>query len=381
MKCLFVFEGGAGAILPVIPLAQALRSAGHDVIAAAHAEALPTLLGAGIPAVPAPAKAPKDYREMRDGKLVPLTGGLDERASALGAIGARIAADTHRDLLQLAGQWRPDLIVGGPLAYAAPLLSGGLHIPYVAVEFGFAEPENWHRATLDELARLGFGSLPAPATTFLMCPESIRPAAGSALRRLAGEPVRYVPHSSARPVESWMLAKGPRPRVWISAGTRVGTDYALDHLDELIGAAAKLDAELLIAAPDGVAEHLTALPADARAGWLPFDVLAPTCDLAVHHGGGSTMLGFAAHGIPQVIVPNVVEFEEYLAPMSTTGAAKVLGAQEQTPERVVAACEELLGDPAYRRAAEQLRAEMSAAPSPLDAVRRLEDVAAAAARA
>ncbi|MFE0178677.1 nucleotide disphospho-sugar-binding domain-containing protein [Streptomyces sp. NPDC059002] len=380
MRALLVFEGGPGAILPLVPLAHALRGAGHEVIAAAHEDALPTLLEAGVPAVVAPRKSPKDYREQRAGKLVPISGDLDERAAVLGAIGARIAADTVHDLRDLVSHWRPDLIVGGPLAYAAPLLSAELHLPYVAVEFGFAEPLNWHQVTVAELARLGFGELPSPAATLLLCPESVRPADG-AMRRLPGEPMRYLPYSSARPLEPWMVTKGDRPRVWISAGSRVGTDYGLDHLNGLIDSAARLDVELLIATPDHVAEHLGALPERARVGWLPFDVVAPTCDLALHHGGGSTMLGFAAHGIPQVMIPNVVEFEEYLVPIGATGAAKVLGAGDHTPAALVSACEELLGDPSYAKAADGLRAEMAAAPTPWALVGRLEDIAAAGAYA
>ncbi|MEO3976591.1 glycosyltransferase [Streptomyces sp. CAU 1734] len=377
MKCLVVFEGGPGAILPLIPLLHGVRSAGHDVIAAAHKEALPTLLEAGIPAVAAPQKSPKDYREVKEGKLVPLTGDLEERAAVLGRTAARMAVDSYHDLLELSGRWRPDLIVAGPLAYTAAMLSAELNIPCAAVEFGFAEPLNWHRETVKALGELGFDSLPDPELSLIMCPEEIRHGDDTAFRRLAGEPMRYVPYSPARPLEPWMVTKGSRPRVWVSAGSRVGTDYALDHLGGLIESAAELDVELLIATPDDVAAHLGPLPEHARAGWLPFDLLASTCDLAVHHGGGSTMLGFASHAIPQVMIPNVPEFEEYLAPMAATGAAKVLSAGEQTSAAVVAACRELLTDPSYRRAAAVLRDRMRSAPSPRDVVVRLEEIAAA----
>ncbi|MEU9985141.1 nucleotide disphospho-sugar-binding domain-containing protein [Streptomyces sp. NPDC050856] len=380
MRFLFVFEGGAGAILPLVPLMQTVRGAGHEVVAAAHAEALPTLLGAGIPAVAAPEKSPTDYRVVRDGKLVPLDGDRDERAVVLGSIGARIALDSHRDLGDLVRQWRPDLVVGGPLAYAAALLSADLRVPYVAVEFGFAEPLNWHLATLEELRAQGAGALPEPAATLLLCPESLRPhAADPLMRRLPGEPMRYIPYSPAQPVEPWMHTRGTRPRVWISAGSRVSKAYALDHLTGLIDAAAGLDVELLIAAPDQLASEVGELPDHARVGWLPFDVLAPTCDLAVHHGGGSTMLGLAAHAVPQVVIPSVPEFEDYLAPLRRSGAARVLAPEDNTPANIVAACREVLADPSYRRAAARLRTEMSAAPPPNALVSRLEGIAAAAA--
>ncbi|MGW7081746.1 nucleotide disphospho-sugar-binding domain-containing protein [Streptomyces sp. NPDC054871] len=375
MKCLFVLEGGAGAILPLVPLAQALRGAGHEVIAATHAESMQSMLGAGIPTVAAPLKSPKDYRAIRDGQLVPLTGDVDERAIPLGTIGANIAVDAHRELLEMARLWRPDLIVGGPLAYAAPLLSADLDVPYVAVEFGFAEPLNWHLATLEELARQGFGELPEPAQRLILCPESFRHPDG-AMRYLPGQAMRYLPFSPARTVEPWMYAKGRRPRVWVSAGSRVGSDYGLDYLRRLVDSAARLDVELLVATPDELADRLGPLPDNTKVGWLPFDVLAPTCDLAVHHGGGSTLLGLAAHGVPQVMIPNVPEFREYLATIENSGAVKVLSAKEDTPADVLLACEELLSEASYRKSADRLRAEMLTAPTPQAMVHGLESIAA-----
>jgi glycosyltransferase len=174
------------------------------------------------------------------------------------------------------------VIVGGPLAVAASLLSAEFGIPLATAEFGMAEPLNRQVATVEELRRLGFTHLPTPACSLVMCPESIRPP-GSAV----GEPMRYVSYAPAKPVEPWMYTKEDLPRVWISAGSRVSADHALDDLTPMIHAAADLDVELLIATPDHVAAQLGPLPPKARAGWMPFDVLAPTCDLAIHHGGGS----------------------------------------------------------------------------------------------
>ncbi|MFE0178680.1 nucleotide disphospho-sugar-binding domain-containing protein [Streptomyces sp. NPDC059002] len=377
MKCLFVFEGGAGAIMPLVPLTHALRGAGHEVLAAAYPGAVPVLQRAGIPTVPAPRRAPGEYRDIpHQGSL---DGDLEERALALGAMGAHIAADTRTELLALASRWRPDLIVGGPLAYAAPLLSADLQVPYVAVEFGHAEPLNWHLATLAELTRLGYDTLPEPARTFILTPEVLRHGADDPfMRYIEGEPMRFLPYSPVRQVEPWMTARGSRPRVCVSAGSRVSGEYGLDHLTDLIDAAAALDVELLIAAPDELAARTGPLPKNTRMGWMPYDVLGPTCDLAVHHAGGSTTLCFAASGVPQVIVPSTCEFEGYVSPLSGTGAVKVLPADGYTPADIVSACTDVLADPSFRGAAERLRAQLNAAPTPHAVVGRLEDAAAAA---
>jgi UDP:flavonoid glycosyltransferase YjiC (YdhE family) len=379
MRCLLVCAGGPGAILPMVPLAHALRGAGHQVIAAGHAESLPNFLGAGLSAVTAPQKSPRDYRDHRDGRMVELSDDLDERADVLGGILAHIAVDGRGDLFGLVQRWRPDLIVGGPLAYVAPLLSSELRVPYVAVEWGHAEPFNWHEATLAELRRLGFADVPEPARRLVLSPESIRPSSGVAakwMQYLPAEPMRYVPYAPPTQIEPWIHTRDDRPRVWISGGSRVSDDYALDYLRGLIDAGARLDVELLIATPEHVAQRLGDVAAKARVGWLPFDVLAPTCDLAVHHGGGSTMLGFVANGVPQVIMPYMPEAAIYNQPIAESGAARVLPVADTTPEDLLAVCREVLAEPSYRLAADRLRAEMRAAPTPSGLVGALEDVAA-----
>lgn len=382
MRCLLAVAGGSGAILPMVPLAHALRGAGHQVIAAGHAESLPDFLGAGLPAVAAPVKSPKDYRDHRDGRLVPLSDDLDERAAVLGAILAYIAVDGREELLELVHRWRPDLVIGGPLAYVAQLLSAELSVPYVAVEWGHAEPINWHQVTLAELRGRGFADLPEPAIRLAMAPEGIRPLSGDAakwMRYLPADPMRYVPYAPPARIQPWMHTKGDRPRVWFSGGSRVSDDYALDYLNGLIDIAARLDVEPLIAAPQQVADRLGRArgAAAARVGWLPFDVLAPTCDLAVHHGGGSTMLGFVANGVPQVIMPYMPEAAIYNRPLADYGAARVLPVGDTPPADLLDVCREVLADPSYRLNADRLRAETLAAPTPAELVERLEGVAAA----
>jgi hypothetical protein len=49
----------------------------------------------------------------------------------MGASFARMAAASLDALLALAEDWRPDLVVGGAMSYAAPLLATHLRVPYV----------------------------------------------------------------------------------------------------------------------------------------------------------------------------------------------------------------------------------------------------------
>src|SRR5579859_7376356 len=103
-----------------------------------------------------------------------------------------------------------------------------------------------------------------------------------------------------------MYRRDPRtPRVLITAGTRGGPSRGMnaDLLRMLNGALSGLDVEVLIAGLEEVVGDLRAELGDSRIGWLPMDIVAPTCDVIVHHGGGVTALTAANAGTPQLVLP------------------------------------------------------------------------------
>jgi UDP:flavonoid glycosyltransferase YjiC (YdhE family) len=172
-----------------------------------------------------------------------------------------------------------------------------------------------------------------------------------------------------------MYVKGDRPRLMVSAGSRVSPDRDFDTLAGLVAKVSDLDVELLVAAPDEVAEKLRPLPDNVRAGWLPLDVLAPTCDLTVNHAGGNTVLGNMAHGVPQVLVPYLPYVVDYSQRLAAAGAAMVVDPRDDSAENVAAACRTVLGDPSYAQRARAIAAEMAALPVPADVVGTLVELA------
>lgn len=375
MRILFVVGGTSGVIFSLVPLAQAARNAGHQVVLAGPFDVMDTITSAGLPAVNISERSMMDMMTDRTGQPQPIPADLHERYLFNGRCFGRYAAYCLDGLLEFAGRWRPDLVVGGVLAFAAPLVAHHAGVPYVKHAVDMGEPRTIDLGAAAELGpeleRLGLYEMPRSDLFVDTCPPSLRLADAP-----PAQPMRYVPYATPKQVEPWMYEKGDRPRVLVSAGSRVRLDRDFDILTGLVEKTAKLDVELLVAAPEAVAEKLRPLPGDSRIGWLPLDVLAPTCDLVVHHGGGNTTLGSMVHGVPHVIVPYLPYVVGYTERLSAYGAAKMIDPAQDSADVIAAACEEVLSTPAFTERARELATEMAAMPVPAEVVGALEQVAA-----
>ncbi|UGY92996.1 glycosyltransferase [Streptomyces gobiensis] len=373
MRILFVGGNGAGTLFPLIPLAQATRNAGHEVFMTGPEALAGDIAGAGLPPVVVTDRSVADFRIPGLGNTAPVSEeGLDSYL-AIGRMFGGYAADCLDPLLRLADDWRPDLVVGVVLAYAAPLVAHHAGVPFVRFATDLAEPAVTNLAAAAQLGlemeRFGLYEMPRPALSISVCPSAARPAVVP-----PALPMRHIPYTSQRPVEPWLHSAHDRPRVLVSAGSRVTPDHDFDILDGLVRATSSLDAELLIAAPEAVAEKLRPLPAHARADWIPLDTAMPTINAMVHHGGGSTTLAGMAHGVPQILIPHMLGLD-YTHRLAELGSAKLITPEEDTADTIVAAVEEVLGNASYRDAADRLRSDMNAMPGPAELVPSLESLA------
>src|SRR5579859_5106722 len=253
MKFLFTAGGSQATVYSVAPLATAARNAGHEILLAADESLAEAAEAIAVPAV-----------------SIPGVGGM-----------ARARVDA---LLDLAEDWPPDVVVGG-LTYLPGLIAARLEVPYVRQVWDIGPSKRAEQGLRPELERLGLAGFPDPGLLIDTCPPSLRPPlTPTAL------PMRCIPRNPQGRLERWMYTRPKgRPRVLITSGTRTSilSGGSLRHLaDELT----MMGAEVLIAAPQKAAEELGAELGDVRVGWIPLDVVAPTCDLAVHHGGAATAL-------------------------------------------------------------------------------------------
>ncbi|GAB3949009.1 glycosyltransferase [Streptomyces sparsus] len=361
-------------IFSLIPLAQAARNAGHEVFLAGPEDVMQTVTNAGLPGVPVTSTSMMDTLLDDDGNRRVIPEDLHERFLFNGRCFGRFAEKCLKGLIPLVERWRPDLVVGGVFAFAAPLVAACAGVPYVKHAVDMGEPRTIDLAAAAELGysleRLGLYDMPRSDLFVDTCPPSLRlwdaPAA---------QPMRYIPYTTPKKLEPWMYVKGERPRVMVTAGSRITPEYYFDVLAALVKNVQDLDVELLVGAPDDMAARLGPLPDNIRAGWLPLDVLAPTCDVVVNHGGGNTVLGSMAHGVPQVIIPYLPYVVGYSTRLADYGAAKIIAPGEDTAETITDAVREILGTPSFQERAESLRAEMAGMPTPAEVVRVLEQQA------
>jgi glycosyltransferase len=357
MKTLFTVGGSQAAVFGVAPLAAAARNAGHEILLAADEPLMAAAQSVGLPAVCITSE------RMRYGQ--------DGMTAA-----ARIDA-----LLELTRQWTPDLVVGG-LSHVPRVLAAALKVPYVRHIWHIAPMARRDRTAVAELEpqleRLGLAGLPDPDLFIDLCPPSLRPPGAP-----AGRAMRWVPRVSQRRVEPWMYTRPEgRRRVLITAGTRnLMLDTAGSSLRRLVDELTGAGAEVLIAALPEAAERYGAELGDVRIGWIPLDVVAPTCDLAVHHGGATTAMTLVNAGVPQLIVPDNGYGKAVAESLSGFGAAVLVDrhrpAAGQDPDEVIAAgCREILADSRYAERTRTLAAESTALPTPDEVLRDIEALAA-----
>ncbi|MEV0054268.1 nucleotide disphospho-sugar-binding domain-containing protein [Saccharopolyspora shandongensis] len=371
MKFLFLTGGSPATVFALSPLATAARLAGHTVIVASPEDMTSFVAAAGLPTVPVTDRKMLEFMFTdRDGGKLPLPEDPDERLFFNGRGFGRLAAASLPALRDLVADWRPDLIVGGSLCYAAGLLAAQLGVPFVRHTWDLGEPPGIDAGAAAELAAelsgLGLGELPEADLWVDICPPSLR-APGLGER----QDMRFVPYNQQRALQPWMYRRGDRPRVCVTAGSRVAHDADLKFLRELVGSLGALDAEIAIAAPEAVADELRA-GEHVRVGWFPLDTLLTTCDLILHHGGGQTSLNALHAGVPQLLIPNIPKMVPPCARMSERGAAITLMGEDQAPERLGAAAAELLATPSFRERAGSVRDEIAAQPAPAEVAAVLE---------
>ncbi|QFZ18942.1 nucleotide disphospho-sugar-binding domain-containing protein [Saccharothrix syringae] len=354
MRVLFVSAPLLGHVFPLVPLASALRAAGHEVLVATGGDALAVREDVEVADVAA---------DVRFGRVAAATalrhplmlrtelaGEADLRfASRLfAAVNARMAGP----LLAAARRWAPDLVVHEPFAVAGAFAAAELSVPAVVHEMSLFDGAELAAATL---ARTPW-SAPPPAAVLRIAPPGLV-GTGDAW------PLRAVPHSGDGPVPGWLLERPDRPRVLVSRST-VGGPGGNRLMKAVVAVADRVDAEVVLARPGRLARG--PLPANVRAvDWVPFHRVLPTCSAVVHHGGAGTLFGALAAGIPQLVEPGAGDRARHARLVAGRGAGLATG------DVTAGVLTRLVTDPALSAAARELRDEVAAMPAPAELVPRL----------
>ena len=411
MRVLFTTYPEKTIFQPMVPLAWALRAAGHEVRVASQPSFEDMITQAGLTAVPIGRQHtnslrrltqayPRRAEEEREGLPSPydaVTGAPESLTWEAMNAGYRNVIETwHKlnnfpliaGLVDFARAWEPDLVIWEPHTYAGPLAAaacGAAHgrllwsvdIFGVTRELFLRVKDGRDDPMADWLGgyarRYGFDFTEELITgqfSIDPLPDSLRMDSG-----LHSLPMRYVPYGGPAVVPDWLREPPERPRVALTLGTSATEIFAgyKVSVQEILDALSDLDLEVVATIAEAEQRKLERVPDNARVlSFVPLQDLVPTCSAVINHAGPGTFLTTAIHGVPQLGLP--WEFDELeLAPRVTRhGAGLMLSGAEVTGANVRAKLLRLLGEPAFGTKAEQLRDEVLAMPTPSQVVGELE---------
>ncbi len=380
---LFAVPPGIGHVFPVVPLAWALRAAGHEVLVATAADGVAAVVRAGLPVVDtAPGLDVKAVFGAGQDTGRALAAQLREHGEEFVRSGgrtpdfvlglyARISDRMAGETVRLARYWRPDVVVHTADQGAGLLAACATGVPSVEHGINFvredALPERFLPFLAETAARLGVPDRLPERAALHVVPAEFLVGDGE------GWPLRYVPYNAGGVLPDWLCRPAERPRVLVTLGTVLPSLGGLGGVAPLLAATAELDAEVLLAFGDGVdADALGPLPANTRlTGWVPLAALLASCSAIVHHGGSGTTLTALAAGVPQLVLPQAAD--QFVN--AEVVAAHGLGVRRDPSEVDTATIRSLVADGELRVAARAAVARIRAQPAPAAVVPRLEALA------
>jgi UDP:flavonoid glycosyltransferase YjiC (YdhE family) len=367
MRILFTTTPGRGHWQPMLPLADALVAAGHDVRFATAREAVAPLrergfdvveAGAadlGMPAPPAEVAAlpPHERPEWMFGVI----------------FGPRRAEPMLRDLLPIVAQLKPQLLICDQGELAGPIVAAKAGVPNVTHSFGRLLPEARVARGAESVAELwrSQGLEPRPyAGAYDHVYLDIYPPT------LQSRDIGHVgARQLVRSVPPIARDEDADPVVYITFGTIFNKDLSL--FATAVEAARELPVHVVVTlGPGNDASALGDQPPNVTvAGYIPQEELLSRCAAVISHGGSGTFLGALAAGVPQVIVPLMAD--QYLNADAGVegGVAVALRREDVSVDALRAALDSVLDDDSMRATAGAVAGELAAMPSPGDVAEEL----------
>ena len=162
----------------------------------------------------------------------------------------------------------------------------------------------------------------------------------------------------------WAAGADPRPLVYITFGTLVGSNpHTLSIYRTSLDAVADLPVRVLLTTGGKMGpDVLGTLPANVRVEtWVPQREVLPHAAVLVCHGGSGTLLGGLAAGLPLVIVPFGADQPHNAQLVATAGAGLALNQPNAVELRV--AIQRALDAPELRQRARRFAMEIAAMPT------------------
>jgi UDP:flavonoid glycosyltransferase YjiC (YdhE family) len=383
MRVLFTSPSGLGHIHPMVPLARAMVARGHDVLWATPADGVGHVERTGISAVatgpaglPGPAEVRRQYPEL---DALPLIEMPDVMFGKI--FGALAAPQILPDLVRLALDWRPDLVVADAAEFAGHIVAAELGIPSVTKGFGALLPERRVRAAGEEVAPLWrsrgleprrYGGSYDHLYLDIYPPEFETQAAAHVPHRQRLRPVADDGHvETSSPLR--LPAPMDAPLVYVTMGTVFNNP---EVFEVVLDALRELDVRVFVTVgPEG--DPAVVGPQPARVvveRYIPQALVLSHCDVVVSHAGSGTVLATAAHGLPQLCLPQGADQFLNAAAVESAGSGISLMPGDGNADAVRDAVVRLLVETSFRDAANRVSVSIASMPSPDDVAAVLESL-------
>ena len=375
-----------GHLTCLLPLASALRDAGHDVLFVTTAESCEVVAGFGFAVRPA-GMAPAERRAAlapRQAEVMALPP-RRRRGLLFSIMFAGAAAPAMRiELAPIMDEFVPDVVLHETGELAAAPLAKARDIPSVTVAFSGAVPEWSHEMVLASLAPLWADEGLPPPTFQDVCGDlylhPFPPSFDQAPPVRGVTPMRPTAvWSAADAAPTWLAELGTaRPLVYLTSGTEPAAAQgpwmaALEALGDL-----DVDAVATIG------RHIDPstfgpIPSNVRVErFVPQQFVLDRAALVMSHAGAGSLLGATATGVPQLLNPIWADQWENADAASGAGVAVTCELEQRSAADIAAALQQLLDDGRFSDAASRVADEVAAMPAPVDHVATIEALVSAA---
>jgi len=389
MRVLFTVQPSTGHLHPLVPVADALRGGGHEVAVCSAASFRADVEAFGLRHIDAGLDwLTSDQSTWTAFPPMPAPG--PEFAKFVVTIFADVTTG-HMvpDLLDIAADFKPDLIVRESMEYGGCIAAEKLGIPHASIAgnaFSAIDSPDVHyfpgnrRMVAGPLSRhrvsVGLDADPDTLMPFRHLHVCFTP------KDWDGEAAPRPPHSEflrhtntlepGASLPPW--AQSSRPLVFASLGTVFNKTPGL--LEAIIEAA-PADVDLVVATGrDVAAARFGATPDNVRLeAYVPQPLVLEKCDAFITHGGFNSVKESLIAGVPMVVAPITADQPYSAQRCAALGVGRVIQPDDRTPAVIGDALRAVLGDSSYRSSARDFQAKMQALPGTERTVELLESVA------
>ena len=384
MRVLFTSQAQDGHFNPLVPLARALVEADHQVAFACAPHFCAHVQSQGFQCFPAGMDAPPPEWP----RLFPQMPAVGQPERAAWVRRHIFAGATARsivpDLLALARTWQPDLFVRERSEFGGCVAAEVLGIPHAVVQVGALDSYSPKEHLGDELSSLqsAYGLPPDPEVYMLhrylhlsfvppsyQNPEMPLPPTTHALRPI------FFDATGDEQLPAWVESLPDRPTVYVTLGTVFNT---MAHVFEMIIEALRdepLNFIITVGRNLDPAQFGNQPPNVHIERYIPQTLIFAYCNLAIAHGGFSTVLTALDFGLPLVLIPLGADQPANARRCEALGVGKIIERGELSPQLVRDTTREVLEVPSYRQNARRVQEEMHSLPGVEHAVALLEQLA------